>query len=187
MAEQSETNYDLWKQFNLGERNPAKGGGILYCMRYSKDRLEAHQEQVIGALKEMGATIADVGNGGIGLSLGHVADGINENAVLLLEELSVLNEALEYHQAGFGACKSFGSLKNRFISGYFELLDRDKVSAYDFVDLGIPLIMRDIAVSANQGKKLKAHERKTLQELGSFASRQVELHNRPGGFVIIGA
>jgi len=53
--------------------------------------------------------------------------------------------------------------------------------------MGIPQIVRDIRISEAQGHRLKAHERKALEELADFAIRQVEMHNKPQGIVLFGA
>jgi hypothetical protein len=181
----NEINYELWQQFNLARGNPSPGGGIFYCMKYSKERLEAHQAQIISVLTGSGATIRE-SRGGLGVAFKKMDDDGKTRAVRLLEELSVLNEALEYHSVGIGECRNIEDLKNHLISRYFESLARDKVSAYNLVDVVIPQIVKDVSISDLQGLGLKAHEKRTLAELKQFASRQVEIHNKPQGFVVIG-
>jgi hypothetical protein len=176
---------DLWKQFNLGKNNPSPGGGILYCLRYSPERIEAHQESVISALENIGAEIIDLGQG-LGISLKGLGESEQRRAVILLEELSVLNEAQEYHEAGFGRYRSISELKDGLICSYLRALERDQVAAYDLVDVNIPQIVRDISIADKQNKILNSLEREEIKELSDFARRQVEHMNHPGGYIVFG-
>jgi len=177
---------DLWKQFNLGKNNPSPGGGILYCLRYSPERIEAHQESVISALENIGATIQDYADQQVAVSFKNLDESQKRRAVILLEELSVLNEAQEYHEAGFGRYRSISELKDGLMCSYVNILERDQVAAYDLVDVNIPQIVRDIRIADKQNKILSAFEREQIKELSDFAKRQVEHMNYPAGYIVFG-
>jgi len=89
----------------------------------------------------------------------------------LAEELSVLNEATEYQEKGFGKFRNLGELKNGLVSTYFSLFldERNLVAAYNLVTMGIPQIVQDLKISIAQGKRFSAKERHTIDDLLTFA------------------
>ncbi len=106
---------------------------------------------------------------------------------ILLEELSILNEAEEYHAAGYGKYHTIEQLKDGLVSAYNHYLDMNRLpQAYDIIDMVIPEIVADITTSDAKSRFLSTKERQTLTDLLAYAKRQVNLHNYPGGFVIIG-
>jgi hypothetical protein len=179
-----DTQESLWKHFNLTSNNPAQGGGILYCMRYSRERLEGHQEQVIEGLKRLNGRVEKKERNLVAYA-NQVPEESYDSFRKLIEELSVVNEALELNSAGFGNYKSIADLKEGLIGTYLAALEKDLVSAYDLVDAIIPQIVRDLKISAKQGKNFKAHERVDIRELEEFARRHVEILNDPRGFVVL--
>lgn len=179
------TQDSLWKQFNLASNNPAQGGGILYCMRYSRERLEGHQEQVMRGLENIGANIRETDRG-FEVSLLKSPSKAYRRMVALLEELSVINEALELNAVGLGNYRTISELKNGLMASYLTTLEKDMTSAYDLVDAIIPQIIRDLKISEKQGKKFKAHEREDIQQLEEFARRQSNHLNDHSGYIIFG-
>jgi hypothetical protein len=177
----------LWEEFNLGENTADPGGGILYCLRYDSDRINSHREQVIRTLKSYGIELNDVDEG-IAAVPDHPMTS-NEKMIVynLLEELSCLNEAQEYNEAGYGRMNSVRGLGSSLILYYFELVKENIVDAYNLIDLAIPELVRDIKIADRQNNVLGPEDRKALEELASFAERHVRMHNRPGGYVIIGS
>lgn len=177
---------ELWEQFNLGENNPDPGGGILYCLRYSMDRLIEHRRIIIAALKKYGAEMEDLGED-IGVVLKMNTEESKEGIIYTLEELSVLNEAIGYKIRIDEGINSLEQLKCGFISAYFELLkERELAEAYDLVSMTIPMIVRDINTAHSQNNVLSEQEKKSLDELASFSEKQTEYLNNPLGKVIFG-
>ena len=182
--QKTQKDRELWEAFNLAEKNPDRGGGILYCIRYGSDRLKAQQDIVISKLQAMSVEIIEVENQlGIKIKPG-MTKSERETMLIMLEELSVVNEALEYGGVGLGNMGSLDMLKNALVGSYFNLLGRDKVAAYDIVDMVIPEIVSDIRHAEKQGKVLSSAERKILDDLAGFAARQVE--NMNGTQVLFG-
>ena len=177
----------LWREFNLGERNPAQGGGILYCLRYSKERLEGHQEQVIKSLENLQVSIRDFSEFRLALDLNMVLRGDKKRVFSLLEELSVINEALEHKVGGFGKCRTIADLKDLLISSYLVCLKSgDMANSYEIVASLIPQIIKDLNIAGVQGKKFKRYEQRDIQELKDFAKRQFDHLNDSRGYVLFG-
>lgn len=177
----------LWNYFNLAENNPDQDGGILYCLRYDEDRISAHRTSVVGALESMGIGLKEVDEI-IYITTSGVMERAEQYRVrALLEELSCLNEAMEYTEAGFNQFSNVRQLKNGLMSAYFGLLEeREMADAYNIVTVAIPQIVGDLTLADCQSGVLSASERRELAELTRFAKRQDDLLNTPGGFVIVG-
>jgi len=171
---------ELWEAFNLAKNNPDRGGGILYCIRYGSERLKAHQDTLISALQAMPLEIIEVENQ-LGIKIKpDMTESKRETLLIMLEELSVVNEALEYVQAGLGDLGSLDKLKTALQGTYFNLYDsRALTDAYNFVSMSIPEIVRDIRHSDTHNDVLSSAERKILDELMTFAIRQERILNKP--------
>jgi hypothetical protein len=69
-------------------------------MRYSLDKIKLHREQIIQAISALGVVPKDLGNDSISVSSNNkLYDPDIARLYHLLEELSVLNESLEYKEA----------------------------------------------------------------------------------------
>ncbi|MBI2129554.1 hypothetical protein HYU07_04910 [Candidatus Woesearchaeota archaeon] len=178
----------LWERFNLAEKNPDRGGGILYCLRYDYDRINAHRECIVAALKSMKFQLEEVDGGIAAVPEKPLTDHEGNKAYILLEELSVLNEAQEYIEAGYGYIKNIEALKDRLVSHYLSVFSKSKnlIDAYNFVDMVIPEIVHDIRVADAQNGILSNKEKKTLDDLLEFSKRQTNLLNARGGLAVIG-
>lgn len=174
----------LWEQFNF--QDPRDAGGLLYCLRYSEERLEAHRDQVRDVLKKEGISLVEDGRL-VKVNLNIQSGSLSfKGRVALLEELSDLNEALTYKEAGIN-CRNISELKDRIIVQYLCLLDGGNlVDAYNLMDLEVPRMVSSLIKADSRNNVLNSKDRQYLRELGSFASRQVDLLNRPGGMVIFG-
>jgi hypothetical protein len=107
--------------------------------------------------------------------------------VTLLEELSVINEAMAYKEAGFRGIRSIQEWKKTLVGYYFELFKkRDLVAAYDLVTISIPEIIRILGISHIQNKTLSRRDLQALEELQNFCVRQDDNLNRPGGMLVLG-
>jgi hypothetical protein len=153
----------LWDQFNLAENNPDPGGGILYAIRYDTEELLAHRDAVISACDEAGASIREINDTLVGVTLFDVAEEDQDRVVILLEELSVVSEAIEYHEAGINP------------ADLSDLADESKIYALNLVDLGIPTLVDDLEVAQSQNDVLTLEDQRIIRGLGSFASMNAEL------------
>jgi hypothetical protein len=176
----------IWEQFQIPKYDP--GAGLLYCLRYGLDRIEAHRTQVVSALQELGVQLEQRGESDvIDMFLRRPSTTSEKTrASSLASELSVLNEATEYKEAGFGY-KNIEDLTTGLIVQYFTLLDtRSLAVVYDFVDLIIPQIVRGLRTADKQNKVLSSRERASLSELERFAKRQFNHLNSPVRIAVIG-
>lgn len=171
----------LWKQFQLPQELHSKGSGIMYYLRYSFDRVCAHRDQIAKELQSRGVYMEDFEHG-IGVSIKPLVKNIRP-IQHLLEELSALNEAVEYFEA-FGRKMTLDELKSSIQLKTFDLLGRDLPEAYNFVDYHVPMLVSEIR-AADRNDVLYGHERRTLQEITDFASNKVEQLNRPGGIILL--
>lgn len=181
---------DLWHEFIHGEDDPSPGGGILYCLRYTRERLEAHREPVINALKQLGITLVDTGEDSVGARGGLLDESTTQSALLLFEELSVLNNALGYHDIGFGNLTSIAELRGRLVFQVEQCLAQDKRNyavAYEIVTVIIPEIVRNIRLAHEQNNILSSTDVRELQLLKGYAKRRADLLDAPTGKVIVQA
>ena len=118
----------LWQEFNLGENNADPGGGILYCLRYDGGRIKAHQESVVSAVQSMGVQLEEVDEGIAVVPQWHLDHSESDRLVVLLEELSCLNEAQEYVDAGYGQFNNLMELNHGFFTHYFSLLNEGNLA-----------------------------------------------------------
>lgn len=177
----------LWDKFNLAEKNPDQGGGILYCLRYTYERIRGHQESIVTALESIGIELVEIDEG-IGVKSTLALNESEQNRVYaLLEELSCLNEALEYAEAGLNQYNSIGQLGNGLMNTYIELLkENKKPDAYNFITMMMYPIIRDLRTANNQNGVLSASERRELTDLIEFTKGQYDLLNRPKEYIVLG-
>ena len=183
-----EDSVKLWKEFNLGEQNPDQGGCVLYCLRYSPEKIEAQHGQIVSALESLDIELEPIENFIGAKAKRELNDSEKRRTSALFEELSVLNGAREYSQMGFDKFKNIEDLKNGLILHYMNnLTDRNLPDAYNLADMIAPEIVRDVHCAEMQNNVLSKSDKIALRDLSSFMESQVNLHNSPGGFVIFGA
>lgn len=182
-----ESSSEIWLQFNLGEQNPSPGGGILTCLRCSREEIEERHPSVVSAIQDMGVSLEDIDTGIAVIPQNPLSQEDTVKLMALLEQLSVLNEALEYHGAGYGAFHTIAELRNGIVSQFLTLLidQKDLPGAYNLVDLVVPEIVRDIRVTHKRESILSQDEEHELDELTEFAKIKVRQLNRQS--VLIGS
>jgi len=175
----------LWDYFNLAENNQDQGGGILYCLKYNSGRIKAHQESVVAAIKTMGIELEGVGEEIAAKSSRALNKEEKNRCYPLFEELSCLNEALEYVDAGIGEYNSVGDLIVGLKSKYGVFLINKKLrDAYNLVAMEIPQFVEDLRIADKQNKILSSSEREGLEDLMSFAKEKEAFLNNPKGHII---
>lgn len=182
---------ELGAEFNLRENNPDPGGGLLYAVRYSPDMLDLKTEQVLDALDHWGYEFIEHEDQ---IGFRHVEGGpVEERAVIMLGELSVINDAKHYQALGWGVNhESVGEVirdaQGMALDAFDRTLRRDsdaKIEAYDMATLHLPQLIRDLAIADAQNGVLSTAERHALDGLAdtaSFIGRALD-----GRRIIIGA
>ena len=179
-------NKTLWEEFNLGEANLDVGGGIAYCLRYNSDSLSTKRNQVVSFLRNQELELQE-NNGGLEVIFSReFSDEEFEKVAIMVEELSVLNDALDYASVGLDKYRNILELSNGIKSTYFSLLKSDKVDAYNLVDMFVPQIVRELYAADRQNNILSREDKESLEGLISFAQSQTRLLNRPKGSVVLG-
>lgn len=169
----SERGAALWSQFNLAEHNPDQSG-ILYAIRYDTEGLLAHRKVVTETLVGTGAQVVELAPGAIGVDGTDIDREDKPRAKILLEELSVTSEALEYHEVGLnpGSIDELAEhLKGKLIHGI--AVGANDI-AFDFANIQIPQIVRDIETAQRQNDVLPAGEYKMVKDLGEFAATKAQ-------------
>ena len=164
----------LWREFRVGNDLDVQVDGIMYASRYTLERIEAHREQVITALKARGVDFLDLGE-----RVGVNYKGHNpESVIALLDELSSLNEAADYKMHGLNSIEGLsGSYDAAFYPYIFQRRDeQEKPEAYD---LTIRMLKLAIALKAVDGRNrmLYAYERRTLDTLIGLTRRNEAMLN----------
>lgn len=159
----------LWNQFNLAENNPDQGG-ILYAVRYDTETLLNHRDAVVRALVDRRAGIMELGPGSIGIVMNDVKDEDRQRTELLLEELSVVGEAIEYHDVGLDD-DSIADLSEH-LKGLLvrHIVMGSPSQAFDFANVQISRLVKDIKSAHEQNHVLSAEECETVEDLGRFAA-----------------
>lgn len=174
------TDKTLWEQFNLAEQNLDPGAGILYCLRHSEDRIRGHQESIIEALQSLSISLKEVEEAIAVVLPQPLPEDQFQRVYLLLEELSCLNEAIEYIECGYGQYRNIAQLTAGLATAYYQCLkDHHLPRAYDMVAVVIPQIVRDITIADHQNDVLSSSERRELTDFMEFARRNEQLLNNP--------
>ena len=177
---------NLWVEFNLGENNQDVGGGILYCLRYDSKILDHKRDYIISNLNSQHLNIKEHGKDLAVIAPIDMSPSDLQRTFLLLEELSVLNDALDYASIGLDQYNSLFELRNGLITNYFDMLKPDQVGAYNLVDMFIPQVAKELYIADKQNKILSSSERNELEQLVSFAEGQVKVLENPRDWVILG-
>ncbi|MHB1865174.1 MAG: hypothetical protein ACYCPS_03365 [Candidatus Saccharimonadales bacterium] len=175
-----DNSYELWNQFSLAENCLDPAGGILYAIRYDTDSLEAQQKRVVEFLIRSSAQILPIDEGTTAVDISYVELGKRERVQIMLEELSVVNEAIEHHNQGLNIhfIEDLAAyLKNLFIGVISSSDPRDKLIALNLVDLGIPGLADDLLLANLQNQVLTDTELATVLDLRKFASTNSDLFN----------
>ncbi len=162
----------LWQVFNLASYNPDPGGGILYAINYDTENLLAHRAGVSATLVNAGAIIFEMDES-LAVDLAEVQEPDRERAKILLEELSVVNEAVEYHESGFNP-SSIEDLADKLRKVFLTSLFMDKSAAFDIANISIPQIVRDIRTAQSQNDVLSESETETIENLSEYAEKRAE-------------
>lgn len=165
---------NLWKIFNM-VNNPDSGRGMIYCLKFKKDRLEEHRERIIMYGRSKGVELVEKDyeiEAKIPKTLeNRIVKRIYSNFV----QLSAVNEALEYKVTGLQHCTNLEELKNELVGRYVNFLDEKNLAdAYNMVDLFIPMLVQDLRISYNIRKTPK-EELETLEELSKFSNNQKKI------------
>ena len=169
---------ELWREFNLADLNPDSGGGILYASRFSFEKLKAMREPVVAAIKSLGIYLEGTEGLAIEVHLESERDAPSDNQLMpLLEELSVINEALELGQKNpnilpINLTEYITGLTHELCSN--ELLTLNKPAFYHLATIEAPQIVHDLRTSIAQGYKADKNllmEIENLELVSDFTKR----------------
>lgn len=164
----------MWRCFNLGEANEDPGGSWLYAMRYSADDLKQHQEAVIAKMQRMGVLILELADGTLGMGTNHeLSDDDMNRFMILIEELTVTNEALEH------ACidlhgKTTVNLADIYKTSFAGALAvGNKTSAAGMLRIEIPQLVSDLTRAQFDNEPLVDRDYQAIVDLGNFAAQRI--------------
>jgi len=171
---------DLWREFRTGNPFENQVDGVMYAVRYTPERIEAHRGQVITALKTRDVEFFDLGSL-VGVNYTGPDSG-SVSVIALLEELSALNEAADYKMHGLN---SIADLSGVYAESLYNFLfkprqhDPRMPEAYDLTlemfNLATALKSRD-----KTNRMLYAHERRILDALIDTTKKKEKMLNSPG-------
>jgi hypothetical protein len=172
---------NLWHEISLGNPLYLQVEGVLYATRMSAGRIEGHRDEVVKALQGMGMSITQEEDG---FRINGHNDSNGDGAVALLDELSVLNSAADYKNAGID---SIAQLSGNYLRTWMRLSAGGNLAdAYDMMSIELPQLAAGLRAADKINSPLYTHERVALDELVGLSQRKVDLMNRPRGYVIMG-
>ncbi|MEK7059178.1 MAG: hypothetical protein AAB971_00240 [Patescibacteria group bacterium] len=167
---------ELWSQFNLGvHNNPDPGGGLLYALRYSDEHLDMQRNAVLRPIIDSSAEIIEVDSAQLAIDMSTVAETEMARVLVLLEELSIVNEAVEYQTDGGVTPMSLKDFAQGLIIGFFQgARARGMAKSLLYVEQDIPRIVSDLATADEQNGVLTKSERRILEGLSDFAAHHTD-------------
>ena len=162
-----ETMYSFRMDNNGGD----PGAGILYAIRYTNEVLRDHQKIVAAVLTDLIGYSDDSG------PKKKLSNPESRSARLLSEELSCVNEALEYSDVGF-QCNTILELCDFYTRAVFlSTQKKDYVAVQYIASVAIPEVVMDIMVSHQMNDVLTREDENEILELGVYAHEIVEKAN----------
>lgn len=176
-----------WEKFNLWKINLDQWWYILYSMRYSTEAIKVKRERIIQILEWLQIEPKEIEWDKYWIIMHTESFKTDINKIFaLIEELSILNWALEYKEL-WEDIRSIEELKNILVTIYYSLMAKgDIVRLYNYIDIYVWEIIADILLADNQNKVLGAKDKIALDNLIDFRERQLKALNSPGWIMVIG-
>ena len=180
----------LWEQFNLRDKSPDFGRGMLYCFNYTKEELVEKRNKIVERLKAEEVELEDLGEG-IALKVNKTITSKQDKKRIyaLAIHLTTVNTACEYQEYGFEHHRSLEGLSKSLKNQTYDLMiNQSMVDAYNFVSEVIPTTIRELRVfdCYRSGTGLNNSQRETIDDLEKFLKHQVKYFNRPKGMIVMG-
>lgn len=179
---------DIWEMFNLWDNNLDQWGSILYYLRYDKESLELSRNNLIKCLQSQWVVLEDLWHNWIWVKVNW--SYFDKNKILvLLEELSVKNWALEYFDSfwrtDISSIKDLCDYLKTLVFNMMATRNINLVSLYNFLDYDVSIIIRDLELADKQNWVLTDSERLEISEMKKFVKSKLEQLNNPNWIVII--
>jgi len=164
---------ELFELFNLGDLNPRQGDGILYCIRRHSLEIRRERDAIIAVLQSKNVSAEARVDENIEIMA--PSDMDRKELLDILTELSCLNEAVNYINAGYGNIKSISVLKDRFVITYSNLLVKGQLAdAYNLVSIAVTQIVKDLRTVHQQKNALTEEDIRTVDELEEWAEEKMK-------------
>ena len=176
----------LFKEIHLGTNLADVWGGVLYAFRYTEEVLEQKRNQIAVLLEESWLQVREEWDGLVS-DLRDISVEMKARVLYLMEEISVINDALHYKtlKVSGGELVGFAQITDYILTLFAHIDNENKVDVYNAVDLGVWEIIRDVYMSIKQGYTL-THEQ--TQEFETMVQTYKNLmHRLDSRFIIIWA
>jgi len=167
-----------WENFFTTRCNPIFGGGIWYCLKYNEHKLKIDRNDAIGRLKELGVRLIENKGYIRPSSIYDLNEEEGDEADFFLDELSLLNEAIDFSYMGFDQFNNISELVNGTVETYTQLIrtnDQHKAMRFTFKvipDMVLGLRNMDQQYQKFSYKLLSEYDEKEISDLLDFAERQ---------------
>lgn len=178
---------NIWEMFNLWDNNLDQWGSILYYLRYDKESLELSRNNLIKCLQLQWVVLEDLWHNWIWVKINRPY--FDENKILiLLEELSVRNWALEYFESfwknDISSIKDLFSYIKSLVIKMMSTRNIDLVNLYNFLDHDVSIIIRDLELAEKQNWVLSESDKFEISEMKKFLESKLKQLNNPNWIII---
>lgn len=187
MTEFMQAPDDAWREFNSGDANEDPAGGLLYALRYDQSDLSSHQSEVIEQIKAEGMRMMELPDGSLVIcgDMDEIADDARERLMLLTEELTVTNEALEHNSSGINNSETLESLAQKYKVAFLMAVGSGQQNiAGALIQQEMPRLISELERAQFENQPLSEEEYSTLQEWREFVASKIG-HVRDGDPLVL--
>lgn len=173
-----------WEELNLDFTGLDYSSGIVYSLRYSKDNLLSHRNNLISYLENNGVHFEDSTEDGYFINFPETFSMTRSQN--LIEEIYHLNVSINLKNYYNSDLKSFSDLRDFFVKKYFDYLElEDDSKLFYLKNITIPKFVDDILEDDLENPFLKKFERNSLENLLSFSTSTKSKLAEKMGFAFI--
>ncbi|MEK7594410.1 MAG: hypothetical protein AAB436_02110 [Patescibacteria group bacterium] len=164
MAGSEQNQSPLWHNYHMGAADPDPGGGILYALRYTQDHLDTQRDLVINVLTDAGSTIQVLDERLVHVDLSAAPEEDHPKLFVMLEELGVLNKALEHKQVGIEQ-GTVEELAHNILDDVEVALDRADEDTIKLQAMYVLQIVQELTTAHEQNQVLSVRDREAVASL----------------------